>query len=133
MSNVLYDKGREAFLLGDVDWTADTIKVVLVKDSYTFSASHQYLDSIDAGYRLSTATLASKTATNGIADAADVTFSAVAAGDTGESLVIYKDTGSAATSALLVYIDTATGLPITTTGGDITVVWDGGANKIFKL
>jgi hypothetical protein len=47
--------------------------------------------------------------------------------------VIYKDTGTAATSPLIAYIDTATGLPVTPNGGDITVTWDNGSNKIFKL
>lgn len=36
-------------------------------------------------------------------------------------------------SPLIAFIDTATGLPVTPNGGDITVAWDSGANKIFKL
>lgn len=36
-------------------------------------------------------------------------------------------------SPLIAYIDTATGLPVTPNGGDITIAWDSGANKIFKL
>jgi hypothetical protein len=59
-------------------------------------------------------------------------FSAVT-GDQSEALVIYKDTGSAATSPLIAYIDTATGLPVTPNGADVTVTWDNGSNKIFKL
>jgi hypothetical protein len=31
------------------------------------------------------------------------------------------------------YIDAATGLPLTPNGGDVTIQWDNGANKIFKL
>jgi type IV secretory pathway VirB2 component (pilin) len=76
--------------------------------------------------------LASKTSTNGVADAADITFTAVT-GDVSEALVIYKDTGVAATSPLLAFIDTATGLPVTPNGGNINVVFDNGTNKIFKL
>jgi hypothetical protein len=45
----------------------------------------------------------------------------------------YKDTGTESTSLLIFYIDTATGLPCTPNGGNITVAWDSGANKIFKL
>jgi hypothetical protein len=30
MANAVYDKAREAFLNGDLDWSSDTIKVVLV-------------------------------------------------------------------------------------------------------
>ena len=56
----------------------------------------------------------------GVFDAADVAFTTVT-GDPSEVLVIYKDTGSAATSPLIAYIDTATGLPVTPNGGNINV------------
>ncbi len=68
----------------------------------------------------------------GAADGADVTFTSVS-GPTIEAIVIYRDTGTEATSPLIAYIDTATGLPITPNGGDIIVTWDNGANKIFKV
>lgn len=135
MTNALYDKGREKFLKGEISWNADNIKVVLVDAAdYTVNLStHEFLSDVTSGGRVATSgNLASKTTTAGVADAADVTFSAVT-GDVSEALVIYKDTGSAATSPLIAYIDTATGLPVTPNGGDITVVWDNGSNKIFKL
>ena len=59
----------------------------------------------------------------GAADAADCTFTSVT-GSSIEAIVIYKDTGTEATSPLIAYIDTATGLPITPNGGDIIVTWD---------
>lgn len=135
MANALYGKGRQKFLDGDIDWSAHDIKCVLVDAAdYTVSIdSHEFLSDIAVGARVATSgNLASKTATLGVADAADVTFSAVT-GDQSEALVIYRDTGSAATSPLIAYIDTATGLPVTPNGADITVTWDNGSNKIFKL
>lgn len=135
MANSLYDTGRAAFLGADVDWLADNIKAVLVDTgAYTVNLStHQFLSDIPGGARIATSgNLASKTATAGVADAADVTFTAVS-GATVEAIVLYKDTGVAGTSQLICYIDTATGLPVTPNGGDITVTWDNGANKIFKL
>jgi hypothetical protein len=138
MANALYDKGREKFLgpaSGQVNWINDNIKVVLVDSgAYTVNlATHEFLSDIAAGARIATSgNLASKTNTAGVADAADFTFTAVS-GVQSEYLVIYKDTGSAATSPLLAFIDTATNLPVTPNGGDITVQWDNGANKIFKL
>ena len=66
-------------------------------------------------------------------DAADATFAAVTGGDTLEGVVIYKDTGVAGTSALIAYIDTITGFPLATNGGDITIQWDNGAYKILSL
>ncbi len=135
MANALYDKGREKFLTGAIAYASDNIKVVLVDAAdYTVNLStHEFLSDIIVGGRVATSgNLASKTTTAGVADAADVTFTAVT-GDQSEALVIYKDTGSAATSPLIAYIDTATGLPVTPNGADITVTWDNGSNKIFKL
>ena len=92
----------------------------------------EFLSSIPADDRIATATLGSKTSALGVADAADTAFTSVT-GDTVEAIVLYKDTEDAATSPLIAYIDTATGLPLTPNGGNVTVTWDNGANKIFKL
>lgn len=135
MANGLYDAGREAFLSGDIDWLNDDIKVILIdtNDYVVDLSSDDFLNDIPVAARVSTSSnLSSKTASNGVADAADVTFSSVS-GDEAEALVIFKDTGSEATSNLIAYIDTATGLPVTPNGGDITVTWDSGANRIFRL
>lgn len=135
MASALYDKGRQAFLEGDIDWLNDTIKVVLVDTAdYTVDlAAHDFLNDVPSAARVATsAALASKSAVNGIADAADVTFSSVS-GDQAEVLILFKDTGTESTSPLIAYIDTATSLPVTPDGNDITVQWDNGANKIFKL
>jgi hypothetical protein len=135
MANALYDLGRQAFLNGGINWTSDNIKVVLVDSAaYTVNlATHQYLSDIAAGARIATtANLAGKTSTAGVADANDITFTAVT-GAQSEYLVVYKDTGTATTSPLIAFIDTATGLPVTPNGGDISITFDNGANKIFKL
>ena len=136
MANALYDTGRNAFLTGDIAWDTDDIRVILVDNAdYTVNlATHAFLSDVLAAARVAVmgASMASKTAVAGVADAADVTFTAVT-GDPSESLVIYKHTGVEGTSQLIAYIDSATGLPVTPNGGDITVTWDEGANKIFKL
>jgi hypothetical protein len=136
MANALYDKGREGFLDGSIDWDTDTIKVVLIDTAdYTVDlANHDNLDDIatSAAKVATSAALSSKTVSAGVADAADVTLSSVT-GDTCEALIIYQDTGTPSTSRLIAYIDTATGLPVTPNGGDITIQWDSGSNKIFKL
>ena len=135
MANALYDIGREGFLGGDIDWDANTIKVTLVDAAdYTRDlAAHDFYNDVTVAGRVATSgALASKTKTAGVADAADVTLTAVT-GDVSESVDIYQHTGTEATSLLIANIDTATGLPVTPNGGDITVQWDSGANKIFKL
>jgi hypothetical protein len=140
MANALYNKAKEKFLnpgtLGTSDGSsikisADTIKVALVDTgTYTFSAAHEFYSSV-SGVVGTPQTLASKTATNGVFDAADVTFTAVS-GASVEALIIYKDTGSAASSPLIAYIDTvSSGLPVTPNSGDIGVSWS--ASGIFTL
>ncbi len=133
MANKLYPKAKEAFVAGDLDWDAHNIKVVLVTSGYTYSDAHQFLSSIASGNRVATSgNLSGKTVTDGVVDANDVTFVSVS-GSQITQLVIYQDTGSEASSRLIVHIDTATGLPCTPNGGDITVAWDNGTNRIFRL
>lgn len=134
MANGLYIKGIEGIMGADIDLVADTVKVTLVDTAdYTVDlAAHDFINDVPAGARVATATLASKTVTGGAFDAADVTFPTVT-GDPSEALVIWKDTGNEMTSALIYYIDTATGLAVTPNGGDITLTWDNGTNKIFKF
>lgn len=135
MSNQMYGKGREKFANGEIDWIDDDIRTVLV-DTQTYSVNidvDEYLDDIPVGERVSTsANLTGKNNTLGTLDADDVTFTTVA-GDESEALVIIKWTGNEATSPLLAYIDTATGLPISPNGGDIVIQWDNGANKIMTI
>jgi len=135
MANALYDLGRKAFMDGGIAILTDNIKVVLV-DTATYTvnlATDAFLSDILIAERVATSgNLTTKTSTAGVFDAADVVFSAVT-GDPSEALVIYRDSGVEGTSELLAYIDTAGGLPITPNGGDITVTWDAGADKIFKL
>lgn len=138
MANALYDKGRQGFLDGSIDWDTDDIRAILIDTAdYTVDlATHDFLDDVAAGARVAVSgSFASKTVTDGVADAADITFTAVT-GDPCEALLIYKHTGSDATARLIAYIDTVTGpaaFAVTPNGGDITIVWDNGANKIFKL
>lgn len=138
MANALYPLAKESFLDQNpsIDWDTDDIKVALVR-GYTFSNTHQFLSDITGaggGTIVATsANLGTKSATNGVADAADITFTAVAAGAACEHLICYKDTTVAATSPLIFAIDTATGMPVTPTGADVTCTWDGGASKIFAL
>lgn len=145
MANALFDSARERFLGGDLDWDGDDIRIMLVDhaDDTPNPASDTDLDDISAPARVRVSTtgdtgvdgsgnLTSKTKTAGVADADDVTLLAVT-GDQAESLVIYQHSGTESTSALIAFIDTATGLPVTPSGGDIQITWDGGSNKIFKL
>lgn len=142
MANAMFDPGREGFLDGTIDYDTAVIKAALVR-GYTFSAAHKFVSDVTgAGGTLvaTSAALGSKTVTNGVADAADTTWSAVAAGAAITSVLVFQSsavTGGADVAAtaqrVIAYIDAATNLPVTPNGGDITSAWDNGANKIFKL
>ena len=131
----LYDQARQDFLEGDLEWLAQDFRVILIDvDDYAVNlAVDNFLDDIPAAARVAiSSALAGKSSTDGVADANDVTLSAVS-GDECEALVIYQHTGVDATAQLIAYIDVATGFPITPNGGDIDIAWDSGANRIFKL
>jgi hypothetical protein len=139
MANALYDKGKGNILSGNVDWDTDNIRALLLDaDDHTTSlTTDDALDDIpgsspNARVAVLGSNFSSKTTTDGVADAADITFTSVS-GDEAEELVIYKHSGVESTSWLIVNIDTAGGLPITPNGGNIDVTWDDGANKIFAL
>lgn len=133
MANALYDLGRNAFLKGQISYLTDTIKAALVDGTYVPDLStHQYWSSVVGDVVGTPQALANKTAVAGVADADPTTFSSVV-GSVVEYVVIYKDTGSNATSPLIALLDTGTGLPVTPNGGDITINWDTGSSKIFKL
>lgn len=145
MANALYDLGREGFLAGEIDWDTAVFKASLVRGYTPNLATHKFVSDVTgAGGTLvaTSAALSSKTVTLGVADAADVTYTAVAAGAAIPYILVYQasavtggaDVAASAQRVIALY-DSSTGvaLPVTPNGGDITVQWDAGANKMFKL
>jgi hypothetical protein len=123
-----------------VDLDADTIKMALVDngsgDGAPDAAVDDFWDDQSAGLIGTAYTLAAKTIGTVAAGVFDNTtdpapaFSTVS-GNTVESLVFFKDTGVEATSNLLWWFDTATGLPLTPNGGDVNVTFS--ASGIAKI
>lgn len=135
MATFLYDKGRQGFLEGAIDFDTDDIRTLFLDaaDYTVVQATHDNLDDVTGAARVGTATvLASPTVVDGIADASDTTLTSVS-GDPSEAILLYKHTGVESTSRLIAYIDNYTGLPVTPNGGNITIAWPNDANKIFKL
>jgi hypothetical protein len=135
MSNALYDAGRDGFLTGAIDWDTNTFRFNFIDeadDTIDLAVDDNLDDRAGAAIVATSGDMTTSAPGAGIADANDQTITAVT-GDQFESLDIYKQTGTASTSRLVCNIDTATGLPMTPNGGDISVTWDNGTNKIFKL
>lgn len=116
-----------------VDFDTDTIKVMLTTSTYTPSAtSHSTKTSVTnevtgtnytaGGATLGTVTVVDSTGTITF-DAADTTWTQNAAGfANARYAVIYKDTGTAATSTLIGYIDF--GADKGNVAGDLTLQWN---------
>ena len=133
MANAIYPKYKEALLQSSANSSlTGTVKVALVDTgTYTYSSSHEFLSSLSGVVGTAQTIGATKSYTNGVFDGGDVVFSAVT-GNTVEALVIYIDTGDAATSRLVAYIDSnVSGLPVTPNGGNIEITWN--ASGIFAL
>lgn len=132
MANSAYPKGAQRILSAGVNFAAHTIKAALVTTAYTFSAAHEFISEV--GTRIGTdRELTNKSITGGVLDADDLDFGALAPGNTIKAVIVYRDTGSAATSPLLFYFDVVTGLPFATNGGAVTIPWDASAKKIARL
>lgn len=113
------------------DLTSLTIRAMFVDHADdTPVVTDDFIDDIASAGRVpalgSCPALASKT--NGVVavgtfDAADTVFVALT-GDQSESLILFEDSGTEATSDLIARWDTATGLPLTPNGADVTVQWN---------
>lgn len=105
-----------------VDLDADDIRMVCTDhtDDTPNTTTDDALDDISAG-TVGTATLSGESIAAGAFDSTDPVFTALT-GDAFDSLTLYKHTGTPSTSLLIAYYDTATGLPFTPSGGDVTVV-----------
>lgn len=133
MANALFPKGKEKFLSGSINLSVDTIKAAALT-ALTWDTTDEFYSDVNTNVVGTPATLGSKTVTNGVFDAADVTISGIASG-TVTRLVIYKDTGVAATSPVIAFFDTGSGgaISVAPGGADLVIAWDSGANKIFAL
>ena len=141
MANAVFPKAKEGFLDGGIDLDTAVIKVALVR-GYTYSSSHEFVSDVTATGTLhaTSAALSSIDVTDGVFDAADVTFTTPSTDSNDHSLLIFQSSAvgggsdvAASSQRVIAWIDTGTGIPIKPAGGDITVVWDNGSNKIFSL
>lgn len=140
MASNAYTSGVREMFVGNVDYLVDTIKVLLGIGSYTPNKDHDFLDEAGAndptdhelnvtGYTrgfngAGRKTLASKTITVDDAndrvefDCADITWTALGAGQTIAWAIVVKEVTNDAATQMLCYLD-VTDTP--TNGSDITL------------
>ena len=120
-----------------VDFDADTIKVMLLTNAATITeATHDFISDVNANevtpggnYSAGGATLSNKTlglaaGTVTFDNTVDTSWTQHASNPTNaRKMVIYKDTGVAATSPVIAF-GTLAGADIDMTAGDLTLVWN---------
>ena len=136
MASGLFDAGREAFLKGDLQWktsSSHVFKCALIDTAVTAPnlATHDFYDDLSSAVVGTPVTFlaSSLTSTGGVADGEDIVFTSVTGAHV-EGVIIYRDTGTPGTSALIAWIEFNA---ITPNGGNITVTWPAASPKIFKL
>ena len=136
MANFIYGKAKQSLLNGEFNISSDSLKVLLVTDSYVPNQNtDQFVSNISSSYiKQRTSSLTNVTNVLGVIDADNVLVTSYS-GLPFKALVIYKDSGADSTSRLLAYVDTATGIPFLGINAvtDITINWSNGSNKIISL
>lgn len=128
MANALFDSGRDGFLNGEFNWSADNFKVILLSNQYTVDLlTHSTTANVGGTVAIS-GVMTNITPGKGIADANDLTISGVA-GTTVTQYIIFHDSSK----KLIAYFDTSTNLPVVPNSGNITLQWSNTDNRIFKL
>lgn len=131
MAAGLFDKARDKFLNGDIDWDNDTIKVSLLGSGYTADmANDEFYSSASSAAIGDPIEIDNRSTAAGVANGDPVTSGTLSTGSTVTQIVIWKDTGDASTSPLIARLDLS---PIPTNGGTVKITWDTATNKIFRL
>jgi len=140
MANKWYPKAFERAMKTGLALTTAGVKAVLVDTgAYTYSDAHEFLSDIPSGARIATSSnMANPTVTTVTTDDVrfdcdDFTITVGASQPPCEALVYYFDTGSAATSYLLKYIDSTSGLVYTPPVGGGSVQVQVSANGVGEF
>lgn len=136
MANFVYTKAKEAILNGEINFSANNFKLLFANSSYSPNQNlHKFVSDIGSSsivYRSNSISNISNV--NGVIDADDVTFT-IEANTSFNSIILFQDEGSDQQSLLIMYIDTASGLPYqgSSTSVSSTIVWSNLSGKILSI
>jgi len=133
MANALYPSYKQLLLGAGLNLSSLTIKAALVDTGVvSYSAAHDNYDDISAAVIGTPIELTGKSITGGVFDSTlNPSFTGLVGAPTMEAVVIYYDSGTPATSTLMAWIDSATGLPVASGATQVDITWD--ASGIFAL
>lgn len=140
MADAIQNTFKQHIMNGTIDLDTDDIQVMLLTSSHTQNVdTHEYIDDVSAnevsgtGYTAGGADLANEavsvddTDDEGVFDADDLTWSSSTI--TARYAVIYKNTGTPATSPIIAILDF--GSDQSSSSGDFTIAWN--AEGILNL
>ncbi len=137
MSNFVYPKTKEAILNGNINFSGNQFKLLLIDSSnYTPNQStDQFVSDIPSNARVyTTSAIANLTNNSGTIDADDVSIT-LPSNYAFEAIVLFQQGTSDANSRLIMYIDTAEGLPFANTleQTSMSIVWSNTNTKILSI
>ncbi len=133
MPNAMYPTARQKFGEAGINWVSNDIKVALLDATYVYNEAHEFHDDL-LGILATSANLTGKTNVLGVLDADDLLITPVT-GDIVE-FVVFKDTGSSATSPLLFFFDrnaSSVAIVLTAIADSVVIRWSNGPNKIARI
>lgn len=105
MESQLYPHARELFATGQLNWLSGTYRALLLPISYAPDFTDENLSDISAGVRVAISEeIADRTADDGICSGTHARFPLLFEQRLISQAVIFKDSGSEATSTLVAYI-----------------------------
>lgn len=127
MANHIYPAYCHDVLTGASPWVSGTLKVSILDAGASYNSANTIYGDVSAHVLtgVTPQTLGTKSVdASANAIAGSTTFSGVTAAQTLSAIVLYIDLGGGVTR-LIAWWDTVVGLPLTTTGADITIDWNG--------
>lgn len=145
MATHWYGKGVLKIVNGSIDLDTDTLKVMLVSDSYTSDKDHEFVSSVSSneisvsGYSGGFGGAGRKTATvatqyNATSDRVevvinDITWSSLQSGATIGAAILIKEVTNDAASPVIAIWDFTTN--VATNGGDFTMDFNGTTGNLY--
>ena len=126
MVSRVFPKAIAEMAAGNLNWTSDTIRILLITNGYTYNEANDFVADVVANEATGTTrqTLGTKSVTEDAAndrvilDAADATFAAVPATQTISGAITYKEVTNDADSFVIAFHD---GTDLAANGSDIQV------------
>lgn len=146
MASRWYDNALELLLKGELDMADDDLEILIVTTGYTYATTHEDVNDLTPGSNEAAVSGYSRKDTditvaedNSIPGAwvkieasggGDIEYTSVAAGETWGAAILFKNSGSDATSPLIAYLDIANTV---TNGSDITLDFASSSPGNLKL